>query len=332
MGPHGVSRARAKSPRPRATDVAAPSDIGAPHPAPSPQRAPRPLPPRDSRLASRDSPSLTPLDLYELTVQNPRALLPLLLAIHAGDPKAPLTLAEDFCGSAALSRYWVATLPRGRAIATDVDPVPLDHARRSASRSPRLKLIQADLLKPFPAALRASSPRAPRPDIVFVGNFSIGEIHARPALVRYLRSARARLAKRRGVFICDTYGGASAYALGAVQRTHPGPPSDPSLRIRYTWEQREANPLTARVVNALHFRVMRHSEVEQELTDAFIYRWRLWSIPELRDAMAEAGFTSTAVYAQLPDAQDSEGRYHIRPLESPEDLEESYIVCVAARA
>ena len=47
--------------------------------------------------------------------------------------------------------------------------------------------------------------------------------------------------------------------------------------------------------------------------------------------MAEAGFTTTAVYGQLPDAVDDQGRPFIRPIEDAEELDDSFIVCVAGR-
>lgn len=253
--------------------------------------------------------------LYEICVQNPRLLVDLLRAIHGHNPRV---LQEDFCGTAALCRRWLRDVPRSRAVAIDLDPEPLARIRKH----PRLKVFHAD-------ALVARLPVSPRPDVMFVGNFSIGEIHSRPALAKYLRRARSRLAKG-GVFVCDTYGGATAFTRGSVTRTH-AVPGKPTLSIRYTWQQRGADPLTAMVENAIHFRVLRAGEVIQEFTDAFVYHWRLWSIAELRDAMTDAGFSATHVYAQLPDARDAAGRAHALPITDPADLDDSYIVCVAGR-
>ncbi|MFN0012788.1 MAG: class I SAM-dependent methyltransferase [Phycisphaerales bacterium] len=258
-------------------------------------------------------------DLYELTVQNAGALVPLLMAIHGGTPRARL-LAEDFCGTAALAREWVRTVKRGRATGMDIDAGPLAHARGSLRGA--VRLVRGDVL-----ATRA--PRGPKADIIFVGNFSIGEIHTRRVLVRYLRRCRERLAKG-GVFICDIYGGASAFKTGAVQRMHPVP-GDAATRIRYTWHQREANPITGMVENALHFRVERAGEIVQEMTDAFVYHWRLWSLSELREAMLEAGFARVEVYNKMLDATDSEGNAYVLPVEDPADLGENWIVCVAGR-
>ncbi len=255
--------------------------------------------------SGRGSPELDAFALYEQTVQSPCALIPLLRHIHGGNPRV---LGEDFAGTAALSRAWVTEIESGAAIA-------IDHDERALSRAagvPRVTTFRLDLRAPLP-------PMPAAPDVVFTGNFSIGELHTRVELVAYLRGALARLAAG-GVFVCDTYGGESAYRVGAVERTHVA--SDGAL-IRYTWEQREADPTTARVVNALHFRVVRGGDVVQELTDAFVYRWRLWSVPELRDALAEAGFGSSAVHADLePVGGDSS---------SPDALGPSFIVCVSGR-
>ncbi|MCA9300708.1 MAG: hypothetical protein KDA28_16680, partial [Phycisphaerales bacterium] len=163
-------------------------------------------------------------------------------------------------------------------------------------------------------------------DVIFVGNFSIGEIHERRSLVAYLDACRARL-RPGGVFVCDTYGGESAFMTGDVHRDHFTPDM---ARVRYTWEQREADPLTGRVINALHFRVDRAGMVEAEFPDAFVYDWRLWSVPELRDAMTEAGFASTEVHAKMPDAEDGDGNVYMSPVEA-EDLDDSFIVLVASR-
>jgi len=104
--------------------------------------------------------------------------------------------------------------------------------------------------------------------------------------------------------VCDTYAGPSSLRIGAVERSHWIEGGD---RILYVWEQREFDPCTARAVNAMHFRVERDGEIVQSIEDAFVYRWRLWSVPELRDAMAEAGFAGTETASLLPAQDDSEG-------------------------
>ncbi len=250
-------------------------------------------------------------DLYELCVQSATDLVPFLRAMHGGEPTV---LCEDFCGTAAVGRAWCDMVEDSSAVGVDLSEEVL--ARATRGQTPRLTLRCADALE-----------STDRGEIIFVGNFSIGEIHDRAELVRYLARCRSRL-EAGGVFICDTYGGDSAYRIGHVHRTHRAPDG---RRVRYTWEQREADPLTGIVENAMHFRIDRGGTIEEELHDAFVYRWRLWSVPELRDAMREAGFASSEVFSKMPDAVDDEGRAYALAITDPEELGEDFIVCVVGR-
>ncbi len=255
---------------------------------------------------------MTKYDCYELCVQSPPALVPFLVALHGNDPKI---FAEDFCGSCAASLAWLERVPGGRAIGTDLDPEPLARARERNTFADRLALRERGVLDADEAA-----------DVVFVGNFSIGEIHDRPTLVRYLSRARERL-NPHGIFVCDIYGGDSAFTICTVNRGHRAPGG---LRVLYTWEQRDADPLTGMVTDVCHFRVERSGQIIEEYTDAFVYRWRLWSVPELRDAMAEAGFRTTEVHSKVVDPiEDAEPK--ARPITDPSELEESFIVFVIGR-
>ncbi|MEO0513259.1 MAG: hypothetical protein AAF108_10245 [Planctomycetota bacterium] len=269
---------------------------------------------------------LTRHDLYDLCVQSPADLVPLLRAVHGGEPRV---LVEHFAASARISRRWVETDHAGKAVAIDLDAEVLS----LTEGVDRVRTVHADVLD-------AAALAGVRGDIVHAGNFSIGYHHDRPALVRYLGLVREQL-EPGGVFVCDTYGGESAFHIGSMERDCPipagfvpshGPPSDlpAGAFVRYTWEQREADPLTGRVLDVLHFRVFDGHEVVHEVTDAFVYDWRLWSPPELRDAMLEVGFASVECYNELPDAVDDDGRAYATPVDG-EDLNESFIVCLAAR-
>jgi SAM-dependent methyltransferase len=240
-----------------------------------------------------------------------------LLAVHGGPAR---TLREDFCGTGGVCRAWVALRGAGRrpfrAIGVDKDHEPLARLRAV----PRVRAVHADVMR---CALKA--------DIISATNFPIGYWHTRRELLAYLRASRLRL-NRGGVFVCDTYGGATAFTPGTLTRdVWPQAPALRGVRIRYTWQQREADPLTGLVEDALHFRADRGGEVIYQENDAFVYHWRLWSITELRDAMAQAGFRSSEVYAKIADAIDDRGGRYIRPVESPDELDESYVVLIAAR-
>ena len=263
--------------------------------------------------------TLTRFDLYEICVVSPEQLVPLLKAVHGGSPKH---LAEDFAGTACLCDRWVHDTPGGSSTGVDLDAEALHYH----PTVPGVTKIACNVLDE--TVVDSSGPKA---DIVHAGNFSIGYMHTRAELVRYMSLARQRLAPG-GVFLCDTYGGESTFVTGTVHRDHwiPDGPQK-GKRVRYTWEQREANPLTGMVTDVLHFRVERSGVIEEEFFDAFTYVWRLWSVPELRDAMLEAGFTTTSVYSKLPDAMDDEGNAYIQPVSDPDELDDSFIVLVAGR-
>jgi SAM-dependent methyltransferase len=238
-----------------------------------------------------------------------------LYAVHGGEPR---TMREDFCGSGGVCRAWAAMTPpegsRGtlRAIGVDLDAEPL----RRLKGVRNVKAVRADVIE---CDLEA--------DIISATNFPVGYWYTRRDLVRYLRLVRRRLT-RGGIFVCDTYGGATAFTIGTLVRDLR---SKDGLRIRYTWEQREADPLTSRVTDAIHFRVDRDGEIVYQEHDAFVYHWRLWSVPELREAMKEAGFKRTEVYSELADAVDQTGRLYVRPVADPRELDDTFIVCIAAR-
>ncbi len=247
--------------------------------------------------------------LYEACAQNPTRDVRMLEAIHADEPRV---LGEDFCGTGALSRAWAALSPGHSAIAVDHDAEPLARAQRVA----RVRAIRADVMRV-----------TARTDIIAVLNFSICELHTRGALVAYLRHALARL-KRRGVLVLDIYGGGDAFNTGRIVQNVR---LETGRRVRYEWEQRHADPLTGRVVNAMHFSVRGPNGRAVRLDDAFVYDWRLWSIPELREAMEEAGFTSSEVYPRFAEAQDDEGNLYVSPISDSAEVGESFSVYVVGR-
>lgn len=206
---------------------------------------------------------------------------------------------------------------RANAIAVDLDPACLNRAPANSA----IEFVIGDSTSPD-SGLQGC-------DVVFVGNFSIGYLHSRRDLLAYLTLSRQRLEKGNsgfggGVFVCDTYGGASAFKLGSLTRKHP---SRTGEIIHYHWAHEEADPLTSMVTNSISFKVERNGEIVQESPRAFVYRWRLWSIAELREALTEAGFVSTKVYI---DCNIAPGQSPMA-VESAAELKDDWIVLVAAR-
>jgi hypothetical protein len=251
---------------------------------------------------------MNPYRLYELSVTNPIPLARFVRAVHAHTPRV---LREDFSGTAALARGWLALDQSHRALALDLDRTVLARI----PRTPRLRTRHADALTARDKA-----------DIIAATNFPVGYCHTREQLLRYLRNAHRSL-HSRGVFVCDTYGGRSSFTTGTTTRRVVPPRGTPFEQL---WEQRIADPATGLVTNAIHFK-QRTRRGLRTLRDAFVYHWRLWSIPELKDALRDAGFSAIEVHDRLADAIDDRGHAYLRPLGPGEPLGDDYVVYLAAR-
>lgn len=267
---------------------------------------------------------LTRHDLYTLCVQSPerdaRALRS-LHALHAGAGREkPLILAEDFCGPASISLAWTRLYPGSSALAVDRDPKPLAHAKTHAKAlggsPPNLRFVCADV-----------HTEKSKAHVLAALNFAICELHERAALVKYLKHARTRL-KPRGCAVFDLYGGVDAFSPGMVSQRFKGPDGE---KVMYVWEQRDADPLRGRVCNALHFRVTPKRGKSYELHDAFVYHWRLWSVPELVDAMLDAGFSAAQVFPRQAGAIDQDGELYFSPVTPGDPIDDSYNVFVVGR-
>ncbi|CAI7844647.1 unnamed protein product, partial [Closterium sp. NIES-54] len=100
-------------------------------------------------------------------------------------------------------------------------------------------------------------------------------------------------------------------------------------RREYTWEQERFDAVTRTTRISLHFRVphdwapasssayaadstarrggRKRQQPKRVLRSAFSYSWRLWTIPEVRELMQEAGFDSVHVWMRkMPDLADRE--------------------------
>jgi len=230
--------------------------------------------------------------LYEGSVQSPEAHIELLAQIcsEVGRP-ASRRLREDFCGTGMLSCHWVSTHPENTALGLDLDPEPLAYGRKTHMRAlrpgqrSRVSLVRENVMTVGPG----------RFDVVVAGNFSFFIFKKRGELLKYFKKVRGSLATG-GVVVLEMAGGPGMTA--ALRETRriaiPG-----VGKVLYTWHQRSFDPITHDARYSIHFRLPDG----RRLNDAFEYDWRLWTIPEVRDALREAGFRDTVVYWEKEDRQ-----------------------------
>ena len=218
--------------------------------------------------------------LYQWAVQSPdhdAAWLAARFRHRRGRPA--LHLREDFSGTALLSATWAGRGPHNTAEAYDIDPEPVrwglaHNVKPLGAAAERVQLRLED----------ARSPSQRPPDIRVALNFSYWVFKQRADLVGYFRAAYADLPPG-SMFVLDTYGGPDAYHEAEE-------PRQIEQGFTYVWEQAQYWPVTGDYRTYIHFRFKDGSKLER----AFTYDWRLWGLPELKDALSEAGFTHIDTY------------------------------------
>lgn len=226
--------------------------------------------------------------LYQLSVQDAAAEAGFLNRVFEklrGRP--PKSLREDFCGTALLCAEWVKYRNR-TAVGIDLDRPVLDWGIRHnieplGERRKCVRLLRRDV--------RA---RTPGPfDVTVALNFSYFIFKQRDEMRRYFEGVRRSMA-RDGIFVVDLYGGYESWEPMREPRRLKG--------FTYVWDQAEVDPLNNSILNHIHFKFPDGTK----LLRAFTYDWRLWTVPEIRELLEEAGFSSSSVYWEDAD-KDGEG-------------------------
>ncbi len=257
-------------------------------------------------------------ELYELAVQEVVSECDFIDRVsrrHRG--KATSTIREDFCGTAKACTEWARRRPTNRAIGVDLDRSVItwgEHRHRAnlpESIARRITILEANVL----------DVETPGVEAILAMNFSYFIFKDRATLVSYFRNCLKSLAQD-GILVCDAYGGSEAHSEVEEERSLDG--------FTYVWDQNQYNPITGDVVNHIHFRFPDGSELKR----AFTYRWRLWSLPEIQDAMREAGFAKSTVYWEGTDQRSGTGNGIFRPSMRGEACAGwiAYIVAEKARA
>jgi SAM-dependent methyltransferase len=200
-------------------------------------------------------------------------------------------LREDFCGTAAIAAAWVVRRSGNRAWGVDIDAATLAWA--CAHRVPvlgaaarRLTLSRRDV----------RAPGGPHADLACAMNFSYWVLKTRHDLVRYFTAARSAL-RPGGLLVVNAFGGsATMEKLVETRRIAASRSAEgrPVPAFTYLWEQQSFNPIDHHLRCAIHFRFRDGRQMRR----AFTYDWRMWTLPEVQDAMRDAGFRAAEVYVE----------------------------------
>jgi SAM-dependent methyltransferase len=248
--------------------------------------------------------------LYQAAVQSPEADVEFFGKVFKDiRGRTAKSMREDFCGTAFLSCAWADSKKTRTAIGIDLDQPTLDWGRAhnlaklpEASQS-RVSMVQGNVLDGLGAPT----------DFTCALNFSYGVFKTRDELRKYFEVARERLVDD-GIFITELYGGFDAIIETEEERELDG--------FTYIWEQASYNPLSHHTLCHIHFRFPDGSRIRK----AFTYDWRLWTVPELRELLLEAGFSGTKVYWERTDA-DGDGTGEYVPTEEEEN-QDSWLVYI----
>ncbi len=192
--------------------------------------------------------------------------------------REPLHFREDFCGTGLLSSEWIKLSKRHTAEGFDIDPEPVAWGL-AHNFDPLGEIAQRYTV--HLKDVRAKSDCAP--DVRVAQNFSYYCLTTRAELLEYFRAAREDLAPD-GIFVIDLYGGTESAEEMEESLRCPG--------FHYIWEQAEFFPGTGEYTCYIHFRFPDKTEMRR----AFTYKWRQWYLTELRDVLADAGFSNVLNY------------------------------------
>ncbi|MEZ6196217.1 MAG: class I SAM-dependent methyltransferase [Planctomycetota bacterium] len=234
-------------------------------------------------------------ELYQFSVQNTEQEIEVIEeAYRQRRGLRPMSLKEDFCGTGLLCAAWVRSHPDRRATGLDLDESVLAwgyerNIEPLGEDAARVDLRRQNVLEPV----------AERFDVCVGMNFSYFIFRTRDALRNYFQAARASLAED-GLLFLDCYGGwESQEPMEEERKIEAG-----GLKhaFTYVWDQNTYNPINGAATNHIHFRFRDGTAMER----AFTYEWRLWSLPEIRELLFEAGFRQVDVLFEDEDEKGEE--------------------------
>ncbi len=242
-------------------------------------------------------------ELYELAVQSVASEIDMVDETYTQiRGRHAHVLREDFCGTANTSCEWIRRRPENTAIGLDLNQEVLDWGL--THRVSRLDEVQQQRIELFNQDVLSYQGRLA--DIIVAMNFSYQIFKNRDTLRQYFSQARAGL-NDNGMFFIDAFGGHDSWRNLKEKTRYNG--------FTYYWHQTGFDPITANMVCHIHFKFPDGSKIKK----AFTYEWRIWTLPEIRELLDEAGFSKVTVYWEGTDEETGKGNGCYFPAERGED-------------
>ncbi|WP_372652876.1 class I SAM-dependent methyltransferase [Halobacteriovorax sp.] len=249
--------------------------------------------------------------LYETSVQNHETDIDFINKEYRKFfKKKPLSLREDFGGTAAMACDWVKQSPDHKAWGVDFDIEPINYGKENhyskltPAQKAKMQYIEGNVLED----------RDFKSDVVVAFNFSYFIFKEREVLLNYFKKVREGL-NDNGAFFIDLFGGTEACQEMVEETEHDD--------HTYFWDCDSYNPITSEVQYYIHFKYQgkKHEKV-------FTYNWRMWGLKELQDIMKDAGFSSVIPYWEGEDG-DGGGDGNFYPTKVEENCE-SWVTYICA--
>jgi hypothetical protein len=255
---------------------------------------------------------------YQKSVQTPEHEIEFFeQAYHDAYRRKPYSLREDFCGTFAVCCEWVASNKKRSALGVDLCPETLqwgkDHnlAKLDDEQQKRVRLIEQDVRKT----------NRPQADVLAAQNFSFWIFKTREEVIAYFKAARTNL-NSQGLMVMDMMGGAECFEEGLVDKRTI---VKGKKGFKYHWKQISYNPINGDASFSISFKFPDGSK----LKSAFEYHWRFWSIPEVCEMLAEAGFSESRIYWENDDEDDDDyGKWERREIAPSDPSWICYIVAL----
>lgn len=255
---------------------------------------------------------------YQKSVQSPDHEVKFFeQAFRDAFQRTPYSLREDFCGTFAVCCKWVKSDSERTALGVDLCSETLEWGRAnnliklSELQKKRVRLLEQDVRKK----------NRPQVDVLAAQNFSFWIFKTRSEVIDYFKMARANI-KADGIMVMDMMGGGDCQIEGHVDKRVV---KKGKRGFRYFWKQDSYNPINHDASFSISFKFKDGSRINR----AFEYHWRFWSIAEVREMLAEAGFKESHIYWETEDEKGEDtGKFERRNRVPSAPCWISYLVAV----